>query len=76
MKWNELYTSEQELLDDMMKAKSDETVYYHYQLVKGYIYIESFKRYYVKHGNLTPKQLTQLKRCANEIYKNTHCVRV
>ena len=70
MKWSEIYTTEQELIDDMMKTKSDvNTVPYH-QLVRGYEYVESFKRYYQKNGCLTERQLRQLKRLAENIKNN------
>lgn len=70
MKWNELYKNETELINAMLQTKSDSQKFYPYQLVKGYMYIESFKKYYEKNGNLTERQLTQLKRTAGEIYKN------
>ena len=70
MKWNELYKNETELINAMLQAKSDSQKFYPYQLVKGYTYIESFKKHYEKNGNLTERQLTQLKRMAGEIYKN------
>ena len=56
----------------MLKAKADERKYGYRLLVKGYIYIHSFQNYYKKNGKLTSKQMTQLKRLACEIYKNTH----
>ena len=71
-KWNELYETEQDLIDDMMKAKSDVNKYRLTELVVGYEYVESFKRYYKKNGKLTDKQMTQLKRLASSIYKNIH----
>lgn len=70
MKWNEIYNSEEALIADMLKTKSDVNTVPYYQLVKGYEYIESFKKYYTKHGMLTEKQLTQLKRLAENIKRN------
>ena len=70
MKWNDYYKTESDLIDAMLQSKSNPENYQRYQLVKGYIYIESFKKYYLKNGNLTDKQMTQLKRMAGEIYKN------
>ena len=74
--WNDIYNNEQELLDDMMQTWSNiNKVPYkvsYNALVRGYEYIESFKRYYLKNGKLTDKQMTQLKRMASEIYKNVH----
>jgi hypothetical protein len=75
MKWTDCYKTEQELIDDMMLTLSDERTAYYYQLVKGYKYIDSFKKYYQKNGKLTDKQMTQLKRLAPEVYKNVHEVR-
>ena len=70
MKWNELFKNETELINAMLQTKSDRQKFYPYQIVKGYEYIESFKKHYEKNGNLTERQLTQLKRMAGEIYKN------
>ena len=72
VKWNELYSNEQELINDMLQTKSDVKAYPYYQIVKGYEYVEGFKRYYAKHGILTDKQMTMLKRIAKEIFKNVH----
>lgn len=71
-KWNDLYNSEEDLIQDMLKTKSDATTCPYHSLVKGYEYIEGFKRYYKKNGELTSKQMTQLKRLATEIYKNVN----
>lgn len=71
-KWNEVYNGEEELIRDMLKAKADDSKYRYSSLVKGYTYINSFQKYYKKNGKLTPKQMTQLKRLAYEVYKNTH----
>ena len=70
MKWNEYYKTEQELVNAMLQVKSDATKYPRAKLVKGYVYVESFKKYYYKNGNITGPQMTQLKRLAGEIYKN------
>ncbi len=72
MKWTELYKTEDELINDMLKTKSDPKTEPYNQLVKGYEYIESFKRYYKANGKLTDRQLTQLKRLAGSIYKNVN----
>ena len=71
MKWNELYNTEDELIKAMFETKSDINKYPQWKIVKGYVYIESFKKYYNKNGKLTDKQMTQLKRLAPEIHKNT-----
>ena len=73
-KWIEFYSSEQELINDMLKTKSDVNSYPLYQVVKGYEFIESFKKYYNQHGILTDKQMTQLKRLAWAVYDNTHSI--
>lgn len=72
MKWTYFYNSEQELIEDMLKTKSNEKEYYYNQLVQGYMYIEGFKRYYAKNGTLTPKQMAQLKRLADAVYRNAN----
>ena len=73
-KWTDIYNSEEELLQDMLKTKSNPNTTYYHQLVKGYEYIESFKAYYQKYGHLTEKQMIQLKRLAPEIHKNVYWV--
>lgn len=70
--WTNFYNSEQELINDMLAAKSDVNSVPYYQLVKGYEYIDSFKKYYGKNHKLTEKQMVQLKRLAGEIFKNVH----
>ena len=70
MKWQELYSSENELIEDMLKTLSDPRKHSYYKLVRGYEYIDGFKRYYKANGYLTDRQLTQLKRLAGEVYKN------
>lgn len=70
--WTDFYNNEQELIDDMMLTLSDSHTAYYHQLVKGYEYIDSFKKYYQKNGYLTEKQMIQLKRLAGEVYKNVH----
>ena len=72
VKWNEIYDSEEELIKDMMNCHADENSGEYWKLVKGYVYIASFQKYYTKHGALTEKQMTQLKRLAKEVYKNVH----
>ena len=72
VKWTDLYDSEEELLNDMMRTYSDPDTAYHWKLVKGYGYIDSFKKYYTKNGKLTEKQMTQLKRMAKDVYRNVH----
>lgn len=72
VKWTELYESEEALLSDMMLTCSDPCTAYTWKLVRGYEFIDRFKKYYAKHGKLTNKQMTQLKRLAKEVYRNVH----
>lgn len=71
-KWSDYYNSEEELIEDMMLCISDEKSNLYWKLVKGYEYIESFKKYYRKNGCLTEKQMIQIKRLAGEIHKNVY----
>lgn len=71
-KWTDYYETEEALLQDMLLTKSDVNKCLYYSLVRGYEYIESFKRYYAKNGRLTEKQMTQLKRLAGNVYRNVH----
>lgn len=61
--WDQLFDSEGELIAKMLECKTEKGL-----VPKGYGYIDSFKRYYKRHGCLTPKQLTQLKRLAKAVY--------
>lgn len=72
MKWTDFYKTEDELIADMLETKSDVNKYPYYRLVRGYEYIQGFKKYYEKNGCLTDKQLTQLKRLAEPIFRNVH----
>lgn len=72
VKWTDLYSSEEELINDMLLTKSNVKEYPYCQIVKGYEFIESFKRYYAKNHELTEKQMVQLKRLAKEIFRNVH----
>lgn len=71
-KWNELFDSEEDLIEAMLKCNAT----YHegrnnivnYGIVAGYGYIYSFQQYYAKHGTLTEKQMTQLKRLAKAVW--------
>jgi len=71
-KWSDFYNSEEELIEDMLLCISDATNNLYWKLVKGYEYIESFKKYYRKNGCLTEKQMIQVKRLAGEIHKNVY----
>lgn len=64
--WNELYDTEQEMINDMCRI--DYTKYYIHSMLRGYEYLGSFKKYYLKNGFLTSKQIVQLKRLASSLY--------
>lgn len=72
MKWTTFYGTEQELIEDLVLAKSDVKTVPYCQLVRGYGFVDSFKKYLAKHDALTPKQMTQAKRLAGEIFRNVH----
>lgn len=65
-KWNDLYKTEQELLEALAKVNLDE---YKRRRFNGWQYIESFQKQYINKGTLSPAQMTVLKRLAKEIYK-------
>lgn len=69
-KWQKYYNTEEELIADMLLTRTDIYTYPYFSIVKGYGYIDSFKRYYRSHGKLTDKQMTQLKRLAEEVFWN------
>ena len=70
LKWHEIYDSEQDLINDMLTVNVNVNEVPYHKLIRGYAYIEGFQKYYTKHGVLTDKQLTQLKRLAIEIAYN------
>ena len=74
-KWDEIYDTEQELINDLFSEKilTDEDTNFQYKICKGYDFIKGFKKYYKKNGTLTEKQLTQLKRLASEIAYHVYC---
>ena len=65
VKWNDLYETEQGLINDMLKV---ETNPYAWNVCQGYGYLDGFKKFYIKNGYLTDKQMAQLKRLASTIY--------
>lgn len=67
VKWDEIYDSESELLNDLVASGDYERKY-----TKGYAYLESFKKQYLAKGTLSDKQMVQLKRLAQEVYTNVH----
>lgn len=73
LKWNEIYDSEEELINDMFSEKVKTSNTYYYNLCKGYEFINGFRKYYSQHGCLTEKQMVQLKRLASEIAFWIYC---
>lgn len=71
VKWDSLYDSESQLIDDMMKTNSAPNLP-PYKLVRGYDYINSFKRVIDSGNTLSPAQMRQLKRLACDIFINVH----
>ena len=74
-KWDEIYDTEEELIDDLFSEKvlTDEDTSLMYKVCKGYEFIKGFRKYYKKNGSLTEKQMTQLKRLASEIAYHVYC---
>lgn len=64
--WNKLYDSVQEMIDDMCSINYSNCSAF--TSLRGYKYLEGFKRYYLLHGYLTDKQTVQLKRLASSLY--------
>ena len=78
IKWNDIFDTEEELIRALFNRKiyTDENgISTYHKWCKGYEYITGFRRYYRKHGKLTDKQMTQLKRLACEIAYNIYCVK-
>lgn len=63
-KWNELFQDEEELIESLRQINVN-VFTEHY---KGVSYIKSFYFTLKRDRELTPNQLTQLKRLASEIY--------
>lgn len=74
--WNMVYDTEEELIKDLFHEKvyTNEDPVPMNKWCKGYEYIKGFRKYYQKHGALTEKQMTQLKRLASEIAYRIYCV--
>lgn len=66
LSWYDIYDSEEELIRDMLDER---LILYPFDpnVVRGYAYINSFRRFYMKNGFLTTKQMSQLKRLATSI---------
>ena len=74
-KWNEIYDTEEELIDDLFSEKvlTDEDTSLMCKVCKGYEFVKGFRKYYQTNGTLTEKQMTQLKRLASEIAFHIYC---
>lgn len=68
-KWNDVYSSEQELLDDLKNIYIPKNKTAPVGTFKGYEYIYSFAYYVQKGWELSDKQIRQAKRLAKEIKK-------
>lgn len=66
MKWDEIYDSEKELINDMLSIDASPSQPAH-KIVRGYEYILSFQKRILSGQELTEKQMTQLKRLAVNI---------
>ena len=64
-KWNEMFDSEAELIEAL---KNMDTIKAHDNGYNGMSYLYSFNRMVKENKPLSPKQLTQLKRLASEVY--------
>lgn len=66
-RWDEIYDSVQEIIDDMMCLDADPKGKPPYKIVNGYEYIQSFQNRISKGMELTDKQIVQIKRLASSI---------
>mgnify|MGYP003289337787 CR=1 FL=1 len=71
VKWNQIYQSEAEILNDLKQIHIPESkeLYLVGKLYKGYNYIHSFAKQVQNGKVLSDKQMTQCKRLALEIKK-------
>lgn len=67
--WNEVYASEQELLEDLKKVYIPKGRHQMGHCFQGYAYIYTFAYYAQQGWQLSAKQMTQAKRLALEIKK-------
>lgn len=65
-RWSELYESEEALLLDLLDI---DTKALSFRYFKGQEYVKGFQRYHEEHGELTDRQMRQLKRIAKEVAK-------
>lgn len=73
IKWYDIYSSEELMVWDMLRVHSDPGLS-EYSTVRGYEYINSFKKYFLLHKSLTVKQMNVLKKYLFiEIAYNLYC---
>lgn len=73
LKWHDIYSSEELMVWDMLRVHSDPGLS-EYSTVRGYEYINSFKKYFLLHKSLTEKQMNVLKKYLFiEIAYNLYC---
>lgn len=73
LKWYDIYSSEELMVWDMLRVHSDPGLS-EYSTVRGYEYINSFKKYFLLHKRLTEKQMNVLKKYLFiEIAYNLYC---
>ena len=75
IKWDDIFDTEEELIQALFHEKiyTDEDNVPMHKWCRGYDFIKGFRRYYNKHGKLTDKQMTQLKRLASGIAFKIYC---
>lgn len=67
LRWDEIYDTEQELIDDMLAVDAFPEGKPEYRLIRGYDYITSFQNRVERGIPLSEKQMIQLKRLASNI---------
>lgn len=73
LKWYDIYSSEELMVWDMLRVHSDPGLS-KYPTVRGYEYINSFKKYFLLYKRLTEKQMNVLKKYLFiEIAYNFYC---
>lgn len=73
LKWYDIYSSEELMVWDMLRVHSDSWLS-EYSTVRGYEYINTFKKYFLLHKRLTEKQMNVLKKYLFiEIAYNLYC---
>ena len=66
VKWDSMFNSEQELIESLIKVDVEK---FKADRLKGYQYVEGFQKQLAANKELSPKQITQLKRIAKSIYR-------